>query len=319
MARRLRIEYPGALYHVIVRGNNREEVFQDDNDKQKYLNIIEKYKEKLGFKLYAYALLPNHTHSLMEVAEEPLSRIMQRIQQVYTQYYNWKYERTGHVFQQRYNAKLCLKDDYVLTLINYIHYNPVKAGLSPNLNYRWSSHLDYLHPNKKSIVDTGFPLSYFGTTQEISIKNYAKFMGDIITEELTYPSLDIGMDYEITERRDYRNKKKYLETEAGKTGQKHELNQGGISDSALSLQELQTIVAREMGISEKVMSKKSRLTEVVLARKYFIYLAKEYTKTNNSMLARFLGLSNSAITKALNEMDEETKEEVLLMVKRNRK
>jgi putative transposase len=130
MARKPRIYYPGALYHVIVKGNNGEDVFKEESHKNKYLDIIASYKTMMGFILYAYCIMDNHAHLLIEVRDIPLSKIMQRIQQVYTQWFNHKYKRTGHVFQQRYKALLCDKDSYLLQLVRYIHNNPVKADLT---------------------------------------------------------------------------------------------------------------------------------------------------------------------------------------------
>ncbi|MCG8500583.1 MAG: transposase, partial [Firmicutes bacterium] len=117
MPRKPRIHYEGALYHVIVRGNNRSSIFEKKENKAEYLNIIKRYKKKYSFKLYAYCIMDNHAHILIEVDKAPLSKIMQVIQQVYTQNYNKDYERTGHVFEQRYKAIICDKDSYLLNLI----------------------------------------------------------------------------------------------------------------------------------------------------------------------------------------------------------
>ena len=107
MPRGQRIEYPGAIYHVMARGNNRETVFSHSADKKAYLDILRKYRVKYSFLILAYALMHNHCHLALQVSQVPLSKIMQGIQQVYTQYYNTKYDRVGHVFQQRYKAKVC--------------------------------------------------------------------------------------------------------------------------------------------------------------------------------------------------------------------
>jgi len=114
MARKPINHYPGAIYHIIVRGNNRESVLRSPDDKARYLSYIEKYKEK--FK-YAYVLMDNHSHMLAAVDQAPLARIMQGIQQSYTQYYNRKYARVSHVFEQRYKAKLCKQDAYLINLL----------------------------------------------------------------------------------------------------------------------------------------------------------------------------------------------------------
>lgn len=176
MPRKPRIHYEGALYHVIARGNNKEDVLAGDRDKQKYLALVEKYKQKYLFRLYAYVLMSNHLHMLLQVGSVPLSKIMQGIQQSYTQYFNNKYGRIGHVFQQRYKAILCDQDVYLLELIRYIHNNPVKAGLSVNLDYWWSSHGYYVNPETNSLVDVDLPLSLFAGNRGEAINKYLEFM-----------------------------------------------------------------------------------------------------------------------------------------------
>ncbi len=173
MARKLRIHYEGALYHVICRGNNREFVFKDDKWKESYIGLIERYKKKYRFKLYAYVIMDNHVHLLIEVGVVPLSKIMQGIQQVFTQRYNKASQRSGHVFEQRYKAVLCDKDQYLLGLIRYIHHNPMRAGVSKGLDYTWSSYERYMK-KEKELVDIDFPLSLF----DYDINKLNRFMNE---------------------------------------------------------------------------------------------------------------------------------------------
>jgi REP element-mobilizing transposase RayT len=146
MARPLRIEFPGALYHVLGRGNQKQNIFLDDGDRGAYLKRVQRYKDEIGFILYAYVLMPNHVHLLIETNGEPLSKIMQLINLTYTQYFNKKYNKVGHLFQGRYKAFLCDRDEYLLSLVRYIHLNPVRAHLVelPH-EYPWSSHNEYLN------------------------------------------------------------------------------------------------------------------------------------------------------------------------------
>jgi REP element-mobilizing transposase RayT len=132
MPRKPRIEYPAAFYHIMCRGNNDEFILTEE--KPEYIRILEKYKERYKFKIYAYCIMDNHVHLLIETGEKPISKIMQGIQQSFIQYYNKKYNRSGHVFQQRYKAQLCDKERYIWQLIKYIHYNPVEAGFRQGLN-----------------------------------------------------------------------------------------------------------------------------------------------------------------------------------------
>jgi putative transposase len=145
MARKPRVHFSGALCHVIARGNQRQDIFLDDTDLQTYLTYLSENKLKFSLHLYAYALMKNHLHLLLEVNEVALSQAMQILQFRYTRYFNKRYKKVGHLFQGRYKAILCDKDRYLLELVRYIHLNPVRAGVveSPE-NYPWTGHLEYL-------------------------------------------------------------------------------------------------------------------------------------------------------------------------------
>src|SRR5438067_6562836 len=117
MARPVRLEVADGLYHVIVRGNERKAVFRDDADRARYLKLLAYYREKFSFQLLAYCLLDNHVHLAIETGSEPLSRIMAGLQSSYTQYFNWRHGRVGHLFQGRYEAFLVEEDPYALVLV----------------------------------------------------------------------------------------------------------------------------------------------------------------------------------------------------------
>jgi REP element-mobilizing transposase RayT len=136
MARRPRIQFEGAFYHIIVRGNQRQDIFDDEGDRRRYLERLRVYKDKCGFLLYAYVLMSNHVHLLIETPADPISRIMQMINFTYTQYFNRKYGKVGYLFQGRYKFFLCDKDGYLLSLVRYIHHNPVRAGLAKDSSDR---------------------------------------------------------------------------------------------------------------------------------------------------------------------------------------
>jgi REP element-mobilizing transposase RayT len=117
MPRPPRVEFEGALYHVITRGNNRQPVFKDEADYQKFLSLLQREKQKPPFYLYAYVVMTNHIHLLVERQTDRLSGIMQRMLTGYGQYWNRKYRKVGHVFQGRYKAILCQKDAYLSELV----------------------------------------------------------------------------------------------------------------------------------------------------------------------------------------------------------
>jgi REP element-mobilizing transposase RayT len=219
MARKPRIQYEGALYHVIVRGNQRQDIFLEDADRHEYLERLLKYKQKCGFNLYAYMLMSNHVHLLIETPIDPISRIMQMINFTYTQYFNRKYRKVGHLFQGRYKAILCDKDNYLLALVRYIHLNPMRAGSTRNLDkYPWSSHIEY-ETGKRVLADTDKVLRLFSESPTGARRKYVDFINSKLEEDISpYAQQILGDDRfvekvtEKTEREDLPVKKPTLKT-----------------------------------------------------------------------------------------------------------
>jgi REP-associated tyrosine transposase len=176
MARKPRIQFEGAFYHIIVQGNQKQDIFCDEGDRRRYLERLRIYKDKCGFLLYAYVLMTNHVHLLMETLADPISRIMQMINFTYSQYFNRKYGKVGHLFQGRYKSYLCDKDSYLLSLVRYIHRNPMRAGIVKDVGaYEWSSHGDYVR-GSKGLVDTDKVLRLFSERRGIAVRKYGEFM-----------------------------------------------------------------------------------------------------------------------------------------------
>ena len=177
MARPLRLEYPGAVYHVVVRGNERRAVFRDDADRKLYLKRLEHYQRRLGFRVYAYCLMTNHIHLAMESGKIPLSRIMLGLQGSYTQAFNRRHDRVGHLFQGRYKALVVQKDPYLLALVRYIHTNPVQAGMVKEpWEHRWSSDRWYRKGGGPAWLDMDFVLGMFGRRRKAALQAYRDFM-----------------------------------------------------------------------------------------------------------------------------------------------
>ena len=158
MPRDARITAENACYHIITRGNQKQLVFKDDRDCQKYLSLLNKYKKHYKFKLYCFCLMPNHVHLLIQVKkQETLNKIMRSLNLSYTLYFNSKYEKVGHLWQDRYKSKIIEKDSYLLECINYIEANPVRASLVSHIDkYPWSSYNFKATPD--SILDNLFSL-----------------------------------------------------------------------------------------------------------------------------------------------------------------
>jgi len=145
MARPYRLQGENCFYHITSRGDDRKKIFISNYDFQQFLKYLCQAKEKYDFYLYAYVLMDNHYHLLLETKQPNLSRIMHYLNSAYTTYYNLKRNRCGHVFQGRYKSILVDKDNYLLELTRYIHLNPVRAKMVQQPEeYKWSSYQGYL-------------------------------------------------------------------------------------------------------------------------------------------------------------------------------
>jgi REP element-mobilizing transposase RayT len=177
MARKARVEVAGGLYHVITRGNNRQEIFHEAGDYQKFLSLLETQKSRLPFFLYAYCLMSNHVHLLIERQADAIGRIMHRLLTGYSQYYNRKYRKVGHLLQGRHKAILCQSETYLSELVRYIHLNQVRAKmLRRPEQYQYSSHRAYLGLQAAGIVDVDPVLRHFGSKKKLARERYREFV-----------------------------------------------------------------------------------------------------------------------------------------------
>ncbi|MCL0076475.1 transposase [Dehalococcoidia bacterium] len=141
MTRSLRIEYPGAVYHVTSRGNNRQDIFLDDDDRIVFLEIVHQICDRFNWLCHAYCQMTNHYHLLVETIDPTLSRGMRQLNGVYTQTFNRHHDRVGHLFQGRFKAILVEKDAYLLEVCRYVVLNPVRAKLVRSIkDWKWSSY-----------------------------------------------------------------------------------------------------------------------------------------------------------------------------------
>lgn len=184
MARQPRIHFPGALYHVIAHGNRGQKIFLQDEDYRLYRGFMREYKKQCRFILYAYILMPDHIHILLEVDDTPLARLMQSLQMRYSRNFNLNYNKKGHLFQGRYQAIICEKDAYLHELATYIHLNGVRSGLvSDPAQYQWSSYHVYIAEEKSdNLVDTRLLLEKFSPDERVARLKYEHFVHRKIRE-----------------------------------------------------------------------------------------------------------------------------------------
>lgn len=154
-----RLLLKNACYHIITKGNQSQQVFQDEQDYKVYLARLKKYKSRYGFLLYGFCLMPNHVHIIGEPKiMKNLSKFMHGLNRSYTAYFNRKYNKTGHLWQGRFKSKVVVKDDYLIDCLHYIELNPVRANMVRSVfDYLWSSYKERNFPedilNNAKIVD----------------------------------------------------------------------------------------------------------------------------------------------------------------------
>lgn len=281
MGRKPRIEYRGAIYHVIQRGNNREYIFKDPDYKAYILELTREYKHIMDFKLYGYALMDNHYHMIIKTSHTPLQTIMHRINNRYSKYYNFLRVRTGHVFENRYKAILVKDDKYLLSLLKYVHQNPVKARICKNISdYKWSSDSDYRNNKQRQLVDIDFILDIFSKDRAKALKAYHSFMDD---EELE-------SEYEFEE----------VETIGEKEENKPTNSNAQIQlDTQIQLDDILTYVTKDKQIYHSIKSGSRKRNLTVYKQEYIKKaLASNYTMKE---IAEIISVSEVAVFKLHNK------------------
>ena len=183
MPRKPRLHFPGAVYHVILRGNSGQDIFFDSSDRTRFFLLLQETVERFEHRIHAFCLMTTHVHLAIQVCDVPLSRIMQNIGFRYTQYINRKYKRTGHLFQGRYKPLLIDADSYLLELIRYIHLNPVRAGMVQRpAEYIWSSHSIYLGAHRPPWLCVDWALAQFAGTSDLAADRFKAFVDQALGE-----------------------------------------------------------------------------------------------------------------------------------------
>jgi REP-associated tyrosine transposase len=301
MPRKPRIEIGGGLYHVITRGNNRRKIFRSRDDYLNFTSILEQQKVKLPFYLYAYCLMPNHVHLLIEMKDDPVSRIMQRVLTSYSQHHNRKYKRSGHLVQGRYKSILCQTDRYLGELVRYIHMNPVRAKLVKRPeDFEHSGHRAYLGLDKCGLVDSEPVLRHFGGTKKRAVEAYIRF----VEASLGAPSQD---DYYRAAEGRLLGSEEFVEEIRHRVGDHRAVRQ---PFERTSIEDLLVAAMRSSGVSREEMCGKSKARSTVAVREAVIVAGRERGMSNRE-LAKALGIDASAVTRrveAARARGEETTE-----------
>jgi REP element-mobilizing transposase RayT len=185
MPRQARLDIPGALHHIMVRGINKSTIFEDDEDREQFLNRLGGNLTDARASVYAFALMTNHAHVLFKSGKPGISAVMRKQLTWYAQYYNRRHLRSGHLFENRYKSILCDEDNYLLALIRYIHLNPIRAGIVGTVEeldrYPWSGHSFLMGEREYGWMDVKYVLLQFKGTIKKARNAYRRFVEEGIS------------------------------------------------------------------------------------------------------------------------------------------
>ena len=268
MSRPLRLEFPGALYHVTSRGHERGPIFRDEADRRHFLNLVASVVADQAWLLHSYCLMGNHYHLLVETARPTLSRGMQSLNGLYSQHFNRRHERAGHVFEGRFKAILVQREAHLLELHRYIVLNPVRAGLSsrardwPWSNYRATSGAIPPPP----WLEVGATLSLFSSFGSGACGAYARFVAEGVGE--------IGSPLERVRRQIYLGDRRFLEEMSEEVARRRsglEIPAAQQAPALFEIDDIRRAVSDEWGIPAAELSGQdagdAKLAAIYLCRK----------------------------------------------------
>lgn len=318
MSRKPRIEFTGAFYHVLARGNNKQDIFRNKQDYRVYIDRLNKYHKRYKFILYAYVLMANHVHLLVETDMIPLSKIMQGIQQSYTAYFHKKYDYIGHVFQGRYKAILCQRDNYLLELVRYIHLNPVRAGLvdTPE-DFSWSSHQVYIGRLHQPFVERDLILKMLSEDESSEEKAYWQFIRDGIRKEYQDPFDNLVDHLYLGDIEFVEGLKKRIKGQERTESQKRTKNKQGPQNPVIlrkkTLSEALKAVTQITGVFSESILSMSREQLISRARSLYAFVAVRRLGMSNKSVAEFLGREINSVSYMIRIIDEKMSQDKVIL------
>jgi putative transposase len=285
MARPLRIQFPGAFYHITSRGNERKDIFKNNTDRKKFLSYLESAVLRYLAVIHVYCLMTNHYHLLLETPSGNLSQIMQHVNGAYTTYCNTKRKRAGHLFQGRYKAILVDADTYAKELSRYIHLNPVRAGIvKMPVEYQWSSYRSYtggvIAPQW---LYRDFILGYFGGVTTESQVRYHSFVSSMLNQKHINP-IDEVVASTFLGGKDFieKIKKSYLK------GKKKDRDLPALN-KCLDKPDVETIAK---AVEDQIGACKT------LSKQLSLYLCHRYSGKKLGEIGNYFGIGDSGVTQA---------------------
>ena len=318
MPRKARIDAPGALHHIIIRGIEKRKIFEDDNDRYQFIKRLGHILTEAETPIYAWALIPNHVHLLLKTGLTPIATIMRRLLTGYAVYFNRRYRRYGHLFQNRYKSILCQEEPYFRELVRYIHLNPLRAKLVENIKaldkYPYSGHSAVVGRVKRDWQQVNYVLGFFGKKKSDARKAYRHFVeqgvkqghrhelvgGGLIRSVGGWAALRDIRDEAVRVKGDERilGDSDFVEAVLKEADEQLE-RRYRLKAEGFDLEQVAERVAAVMNIPLEIVWEKSRRPMVVEARDLLCYWASKELVMSKTDLAKRLNLTQPAVSIAV--------------------
>lgn len=334
MPRKARIDAPGAIHHIICRGIEGQNIFWNEADRTDFLHRLEQILIETNTPCYAWALLPNHFHFLLKTGNAPIATVMLRLLSGYAGRFNRSHRRSGHLFQNRYKSILCQENKYLLELVRYIHLNPLRAGIVATLNqldhYAYSGHAILMGLRKCGWQEVDFVLSLFGKRISAARRTYYAFIEKGIARGKRPELVGGGL---IRSMGGWKAIKSLRKSQIHLKGDERILGDGDFVESVLKTQDEQMerrYKLQALGWDfEKVVSRAAEIfnmeadliltagkqTQRVKCRSLVCYWAVKELKMTATAVAKLLGITQSAVTKAVQRGEKLALENKLKLIK----
>lgn len=318
MPRQARLDVPGALHHIMVRGINKSAIFNDGLDRQKFLERLGENIIDAQCSVYAWALMTNHVHILFKSGKKGISAVMRKLLTWYAIHYNRRHKRTGHLFENRYKSILCDEDNYLLALIRYIHLNPLRAGLAVTIDdldhYPWSGHSAVMGKRDCIWMAADYVLLQFNDTKKRARNAYRKFVQEGIgigyQPDLTGGGLirSLGGWSQVQSAQRKGQKTEYDERILGsgefvaaifRDAEEKQVRQLKLRRSGLTIREIIEKECRAAGTSLQELKSGSRRRVIGNLRRRIARLGVDQLGLTSAEIARHLGVCTSTVTRAL--------------------
>lgn len=321
MPRLARIDAPGALQHIIIRGIERKAIFKNDTDRLDFIDRLDKLLQDTETACYAWSLMPNHVHLLLRTGKTPISTTMRRLLTGYAVSFNRRHRRHGHLFQNRYKSILCEEDAYLKQLVGYIHLNPFRGRIVETLqaleSYPFSGHCALMGKKEISWQDTSYVLAIFGKTVKGARRSYANYVakcadigsrpeltgGGLIRSAGGWRAIKAAYKEGIRLTSDERilGNSDFVEKALASAGEDYDRHTQ-MKASGIDLEDVIDVVSTHFGVSTEELSSPSREQPICQARALISHLAIYAFRITGADVARRLNIDRSSVSRAIKKV-----------------